>query len=64
MQRPKPFVLTDSFKDGSFSTSKPIVMRWNGTDMPEVLRKLKPGQYVVLPFEPSNEAVQSAKEAA
>ena len=64
MQRPKPIVLTHSFKDGSLTQAEPIIMRWNGVDMPKVLRGLEPGQYVLLPFKPPNDALRPAKEAA
>ena len=61
MQQTKPLVLTHGFADGSFNASDLIIMRWNGVDMPRVLRTLKPGQYVLRPFEPSNDAVRPAK---
>ena len=64
MRHPKPIVLTHRFEDGAFTASEPIIMRWNGVDMPKVLRELKPGQYVLLPFEPPDDILCPAKEAA
>jgi hypothetical protein len=63
-QRMKPIVLTHSFQDGTFTESEPIIMTWNGVDMPTVLRSVKPGQYVLLPYEPPDDILRPRKEAA
>ena len=60
----KPVVLTHNLNDGTFTESEPIIMRWNGTDMPSVLRRVKPGQYVLLPFQPTDDIVRPARKAA
>jgi len=62
--RMKPTVLTHNFKNGTFTASEPIIITWNGVDMPKVLRTVKPGQYVLLPFEPADDILRSPKEAA
>jgi hypothetical protein len=59
----KPILFT-GFKDGTVTESEPIIMTWNGVDMPKVLRTLKHGQYVLLPFEPPDDILRSTKKAA
>jgi hypothetical protein len=39
-------------------------MSWNGVDTPKVLRTLKPGQYVLLPFEPPDDILRPSRKAA
>ena len=63
-QRMKPTVLTHSFEDGTFTASEPIIMTWNGVDMPKVLRTVKPGLYLLLPYELPNDILRPPKEAA
>ena len=60
----KPTVLTHNLEDGTFTTTEPTIMTWNGVDMPKVLRTVKPGQYVLLPFEPADDILRPPKEAA
>ena len=60
----KPIVLTHSFQDGTFTESEPIIMTWNGVEMPTALRTVKPGQYVLLPFEPPDDILRPPKNAA
>jgi hypothetical protein len=60
----KPIVLTHSFQDATFTESEPIIMTWNGVEMPKVLRALRPGQYVLLPFEPPDDVLRPATRAA
>jgi hypothetical protein len=60
----KPIVLTHSFQDGSFTEREPIIMTWNGVEMPKVLRTVKPGQYVLLPYEPADDILRPARTAA
>lgn len=60
----KPTVLTHNFEDGTFTASEPIIMAWNGVDMPKVLRNVKPGQYVLLPYEPPDDILRRPKKAA
>ena len=62
--RMKPTVLTHNFQDGTFTATEPTIMTWNGVDMPKVLRTVKPGQYVLLPFEPPDDILRPRKEAA
>lgn len=62
--RMKPTVLTHNFQDGTFTATEPIIITWNGVDMPKVLRAVKPGQYVLLPFEPADDILRPPKEAA
>ena len=62
--RMKPTVLTHNFQDGTFTASEPMIITWNGVDMPKVLRTVKPGQYVLLPFEPAGDILRPPKEAA
>ena len=64
MQHPKTFVLTHDLRDGSLKQSEPIIMRWNGVDMPKVLRTVRPGQYVLIPYEPSGDVLRPTREAA
>ena len=64
MQQPKPILLTHDFNSGSLTESEPVILRWNGVDLPKVLRTIPPGQYVLLPFEPSDDALRPEKEAA
>jgi hypothetical protein len=59
----KPIVLT-GFNDGAISSSEPVIMSWNGVDTPKVLRTLKPGQYVLLPFEPPDDILRPSRKAA
>jgi hypothetical protein len=56
----KPIVLTHSFQDGSLTESEPIIMAWNGVEMPKVLRNVKPGQYVLLPYEAPKRSTSAA----
>ena len=60
----KPTVLTHSFEDGTVTASEPIIMTWNGVDMPKVLRTVKPGLYLLLPYELPNDILRPPKEAA
>ena len=60
----KPTVLTHNFHDGTFTASEPVIMTWNGVDMPKVLGSVKPGRYVLLPFEPRDDILRPRKEAA
>ena len=60
----KPILLTHSLLDGSVTEREPIIMTWNGVDMPKVLRIVKPGQYVLLPFEPPDDILRPPKKAA
>ena len=60
MRRPKPILLTHDLRDGSTIQREVIIMRWNGLEMPEVLRTLSPGQYVLIPFNPSDDAARTA----
>lgn len=60
----KPTVLTHNFEDGTFTASEPVIMTWNGVDMPKALRRVKPGQYVLLPYEPPDDILRRPKEAA
>ncbi|MBT8468502.1 MAG: hypothetical protein HKN10_00710 [Myxococcales bacterium] len=60
----KPTVLTHNFQDGTFTATEPTIMSWNGVDMPKVLRTVKPGQYVLVPFEPADDILRPPKEAA
>jgi hypothetical protein len=55
---------THSFEDGTLTASEPIIMTWNGVDMPKVLRTVKPGQYVLLPYELPNDILRPPKKAA
>ena len=64
MQHPKPFVLTRDSRDGSFTQSEPIIMRWNGADLPEALRAMRPGHYVLIPYEPPDDVLRPPREAA
>ena len=59
----RPILFTGS-KDGTLTQTEPIIMMWNGTDMPKVLRTLKAGQYVLLPFEPPDDVLRLARKAA
>ncbi len=58
----KPILFTGS-RDGTITESEPIIMAWNGVEMPKVLRTLQPGQYVLLPFEPPNDILRPASKA-
>jgi hypothetical protein len=60
----KPIVLTHSFQDGTFTESEPTIMTWNGVEMPKVLRTVKPGQYVLLPYEPTDDILRPSRRAA
>jgi hypothetical protein len=60
----KPIVLTHSFQDGTFTESEPIIMAWNGAQMPKVLRTVKPGRYVLLPYEAPNDILRPPSKAA
>lgn len=60
MRRPKPILLTHDLRDGSTIQREVIIMRWNGLEMPEVLRTLSPGQYVLIPFNPNDDAARNA----
>jgi len=60
----KPIVLTHSFQDGTFTESEPIIMTWNGVEMPKALHEVKPGQYVLLPYEPPGDILRPARKAA
>jgi hypothetical protein len=59
----KPILFT-GFQDGNITQSEPIIMTWNGVEMPQALRTLKPGQYVLLPFEPPDDILRPARKAA
>ena len=59
----KPIVFTGS-RDGTLTQSEPIIMKWNGVDMPKVLRGLRPGQYVLLPFELPDDILRPLSKAA
>ena len=61
--RMKPTVLTHNFQDGTFTASEPIIITWNGVDMPKVLRTVKPGEYVILPYERPNDILRPTKQA-
>jgi len=60
----KPIVLTHSFQNGTFTESEPIIMVWNGVEMPKALRTAKPGQYVLLPYEPADDILRPPRKAA
>jgi hypothetical protein len=60
----KPTVLTHNLKDGTFTATEPTIMTWNGVDMPKVLRTVKPGQYLLLPFEPTDDILRRPNKAA
>ena len=60
----KPIVLTHSFQDGTFTESEPTIMTWNGVEMPKVLRTVKPGQYVLLPYDPTDDILRPSRRAA
>ena len=62
--RMKPTVLTHNFQDGTFTATEPIIITWNGVDMPKSLRTVKPGQYVLLPFEPPDDILRPPNKAA
>jgi len=62
--RMKPTVLTHNFQDGTFTATEPIIITWNGIDMPKGLRTVKPGQYVLLPFEPADDILRPPNKAA
>jgi hypothetical protein len=59
----KPILFTGS-PDGTITQREPIIMTWNGVDMPKVLRTVRPGQYVLLPFDPPDDILRRPKEAA
>jgi len=63
LPRMKPILFT-GFQDGNITQSEPIIMTWNGVEMPQALRTLKPGQYVLLPFEPPDDILRPARKAA
>jgi hypothetical protein len=60
----KPIVLTHSFRDGTITESEPTIMTWNGIEMPKALRNVKPGQYVLLPYEPSDDILRPVRKAS
>lgn len=60
----KPIVLTHSVANDTFVESEAVIMQWNGVDLPAALRTLKPGQYVLLPYEPSDDILRPPKQAA
>jgi hypothetical protein len=60
----KPIVLTHSFQDSTFTESASIIMTWNGVEMPKVLRTVKPGQYVLLPYDPPDDILRPPRKAA
>ena len=60
----KPILLTHSLLDGTVTEREPTIMTWNGVDIPKVLRTLKPGQYVLLPFESPDDILRPPKKAA
>ena len=60
----KPIVVTHSLQDGTFTESEPIIMAWNGVEMPKVLGTVKPGRYVLLPYEPPDDILRPARKAA
>lgn len=60
----KPIVITHSVLDGTFAQREPIIIQWNGVDLPEALRKVEPGQYVLIPYEPSDDILRPPKQAA
>jgi len=60
----KPIVLTHSLQDGTITESEPTIMTWNGVEMPKVLRSVKPGQYVLLPYEPADDIMRPPRKAA
>jgi len=59
----KPILFTGS-RDGTITQTEPVIMTLNGVEMPKVLRVLKPGQYVLLPFEPPADVLRPARKAA
>jgi|GEM_PF-2090803 len=59
----KPRVLTHNLQDGTFGATEPIIMTWNGVDIPKVLPTVKPGEYVLLPYERPNDILRSPKQA-
>ena len=59
----KPILFTGS-RDGTITQTEPIIMTWNGVEMPKVLRTLQPGQYVLLPFEPPEDLLRPEPKAA
>jgi hypothetical protein len=60
----KPIVISGNFLDGSITQSEPTIMTWNGVEMPKVLRTVKPGRYVLLPFEPPDDVLRPPKEVS
>jgi len=60
----KPTVVTHNFEAGTFIASEPDIITWNGVDMPKVLRTVKPGQYVLFPYEHPNDILRPPKKAA
>ena len=60
----KPIIVTHSFQDGTFTESEPTIIAWNGVDMPKALRTVKPGQYVLLPYELPDDILRPARSAA
>jgi hypothetical protein len=64
MQSPKPIILTHRLREGRVPKGEPIIMRWNGVDMPEVLRTTPPGSYLLLACDPPDESEAPTKEAA
>jgi len=51
----KPTVHTGNLLFASWGERGPIVITWDGLVMPQELHGVKPGQYVLLPYEPPPE---------
>ena len=64
MEYPKPLVITHDLRDGSFTETEPVILTWNGVDVPKVLRSVEPGLYVLLPYAPPDDILRPPKEAA
>jgi len=48
----------------SITEAQPIILEWNGVELPKALRTVKPGQYLLLPFKPPDPAHSLSKKAA
>jgi len=51
----KPTVHTGNLFIGSWGERTPVVITWDGLVMPQELHQVKPGQYVLLPYQPPPE---------
>lgn len=51
----KPIVLKHNVLTESSEERAPIVITWDGLVMPQELHKVRPGQYVLLPYVPPPE---------